>query len=95
MDLLAATATESGGYSALVLLLAILVTLGYLVLCAVWPFRACRHCGGYGRFKGPMGGIRLCRRCDGTGLKLRAGRRMWNAGAKTYRQLKPRKSRRD
>ena len=54
-------------------------TLGYLGLCLVWPYRACRHCQGLGRFHGPFHGIRLCGRCDGTGLRLRLGRRVWNA----------------
>jgi hypothetical protein len=91
-----ATATTSpfAGLSPLLALTMIIVTAGYLLLCWIWPFRACRHCRGVGRFMGPMRGIRLCRRCDGTGLKLRAGRRLWNAGTKTYRQLTPRKSRR-
>lgn len=93
----AATATSttatSGGYSGLLFLALIVLTLGYLGLCWIWPFRPCRHCRGYGRFTGPMRGIRLCRRCDGTGLKLRAGRRVWNAGAKTYRDRKPRSRR--
>jgi len=47
--------------------LAVLVTLsGYAALCALAPFGACRC----------HGTERLCRRCDGTGLRVRAGRRL-------------------
>lgn len=51
----------------------------YLLACLVFPFRKCRACKGMGRFmSGLFGGIRLCPRCDGTGLRLRAGRRVLN-----------------
>jgi hypothetical protein len=63
------------------------VTLGYLGLCLIWPYRACRHCGGIGRFEGPFGGIRLCGHCDGSGLRLRFGRRVWNALRRLYRDI--------
>lgn len=57
-----------------------LVAAGYLLGCAAFPYRKCRACRGMGRHtSGLLGGIRLCRRCDGDGLQLRAGRRMWNA----------------
>lgn len=61
------------------LILASLFTLGYIAQCVRWPYRPCRHCGGFGQFTGPFGGIRLCRRCQGSGLRLRVGRRVWNA----------------
>ncbi len=63
------------------------VTVGYLGLCLVWPYKACRRCQGYGRFHGPFGGIRLCPSCDATGLRLRAGRRVWNAIRRLYRDI--------
>jgi len=51
----------------------------YLLTCLAFPFRKCRACKGMGRFmSGLFGGIRLCGRCDGTGLRLRAGRRVIN-----------------
>jgi hypothetical protein len=60
------------------LVLALLVG-GYLLACVLFPFRKCRSCKGMGRFtSGMFGGIRLCRTCDGTGLRLRAGRRVLN-----------------
>jgi len=63
------------------------VALGYIGLCVVWPFTACRHCHGLGQFHGPFGGIRLCGTCEGTGLRLRLGRRIWNAVRRTYREI--------
>ena len=51
----------------------------YLLACVAFPFRKCRVCKGMGRFtSGTFGGIRMCARCDGSGLKLRAGRRALN-----------------
>ncbi|GGM34804.1 hypothetical protein GCM10012275_02560 [Longimycelium tulufanense] len=86
MPLVDATATPGHGATTALALLTIIITLCYLGLCAVWPFRACRHCGGTGRRKGPFGGIRLCRHCDGTGLRLRTGRRLLNATRRWQRR---------
>ena len=68
----------------LALLLA-LITLGYTATCAIWPFKACKHCGGTGKLHSPLiKAVRLCPRCpNASGLKLRAGRKAWNA----YRRL--------
>lgn len=97
--LLAATATPDVDLSGPLTLLLIVVTVGYLLVCAAFPFRRCRHCGGAGRFHGGFGGIRLCGRCRGTGLRLRAGRRVWNAFARwrgeARRGLRTRDQRRD
>lgn len=93
MVVFAATATPVTVPSITLVLLLLAVTLGYLLVCAVWPFTPCRRCGGYGRHHGPMRGIRLCRHCDGSGLRLRMGRRAWNAGRRIYRDLKPRNPR--
>lgn len=62
------------------LLLALVVALGYVVACAVWPWRACARCDGSGRRRSPSGRAwRDCRSCDGGGRKLRLGRRLWTA----------------
>lgn len=51
----------------------------YLASCAVWPFTNCRKCHGLGRFHAPSGRAwRRCRRCKGTGSRLRTGRRLIN-----------------
>ena len=51
----------------------------YALLCAGWPYARCRRCNGAGHTRAPIGrGLRLCRRCDATGRRLRLGRRAWN-----------------
>jgi hypothetical protein len=67
--------------SALILLIVPLlaITVRYIAACAIWPFVACRKCGGAGRRRSPSGRAwRYCRRCGGTGARLRTGRRTWN-----------------
>nr|WP_246568943.1 hypothetical protein [Polymorphospora rubra] len=62
------------------------VTLGYVLACTVWPFKACRRCTGTGRRRSPSGrAFRECRRCDGTGRRLRAGRWLYNHFARIHR----------
>lgn len=70
---------------AVLLLLLLIVTLGYIGTCVIWPFKACWRCHGTGRLHSPLllGAYRLCPHCDATGLRLRIGRRVWNA----YRHL--------
>jgi len=65
------------------------VTLGYVWSCAVYPYKACRSCRGAGVFRSSIfGALRLCRRCDGTGRTLRAGRRAYNAYLRTRRSFR-------
>lgn len=69
------------------LLVMIVVALGYAWSCAAYPYRPCRTCRGVGHFHSSfLRAIRLCRRCDGTGRTLRAGRRAYNAAARTFRR---------
>jgi hypothetical protein len=76
------------GASALVLPL-IIVTLGYIMACAVWPFTACRKCHGAGRHRSPSGRAwRYCHRCHGTGARLRTGRRIYNYLRSTWRDAR-------
>jgi hypothetical protein len=66
------------GASALIFPL-IIVTVGYIMACAVWPFASCRKCDGAGRHRSPSGRAwRYCHRCHGTGARLRTGRRVYN-----------------
>ncbi|MER5391905.1 hypothetical protein [Saccharopolyspora sp. NPDC002686] len=53
---------------------AALVLGGYLLICLGWPYKNCRTCHGQGKLRAFMG-VRYCPPCDGTGLRLRAGRR--------------------
>jgi hypothetical protein len=64
----------------------IIVTVGYAVACAAWPFRLCRRCGGTGRHRSPSGRAwRYCHHCHGTGARLRLGRRAWNYARRLHR----------
>jgi hypothetical protein len=51
----------------------------YLLTCAVWPWGPCRRCRGTGHRYSPLGrkAFRLCPPCDGTGRRVRIGRRIW------------------
>ncbi|MEU4092997.1 hypothetical protein [Streptomyces sp. NPDC026673] len=66
------------------------VTLGYAALCAGSPFGRCRTCAGLGfalthdRKGRPKRG-KACRRCKGTGHRIRAGRWLFNRAQRIYR----------
>ncbi|WP_051467291.1 hypothetical protein [Actinomadura oligospora] len=60
------------------------LTVGYLIHCAIYPFRPCRRCDA-GRLRSASGKAwRYCRHCQGTGGQLRIGRRVLT-GLKTTR----------
>lgn len=62
------------------------LTLGYLLLCRVLPFRRCRTCAGTGRAPRQYGRVsRPCRRCDATGIRLRYGTHLINEAMRTHR----------
>jgi len=64
---------------AVLLLLALTWTAGYLLLCWIWPLRHCRRCTGLGKHRTPSGRkLRHCRRCDATGYRTRTGRHLLN-----------------
>jgi hypothetical protein len=75
--------TTLGSVAIALFLPALVITLSYFGSCIRWPFAACRTCHGHGLTQGLFGGIRECRACAGTGLRLRFGRRLIN----TIRQL--------
>ncbi|HEX5115113.1 MAG TPA: hypothetical protein VFW65_07935 [Pseudonocardiaceae bacterium] len=77
--------TPLSALASTILLLGTVITIGYLGSCVFWPFSACRRCGGYGHVRGWLGGIRFCPACDGTGLRLRFGRRVINTFRRLYR----------
>ncbi|MCE0535754.1 hypothetical protein LWF15_09530 [Kineosporia rhizophila] len=95
----APTATGSGhllawfASSAGLLVLALIVTLGYAFTCWIWPFKPCRYCHGSGKRRAPfdINAVRIHGRCNGTGLRLRNGRRLYEylrteqRGAHTHR----------
>jgi hypothetical protein len=61
--------------------------IGYALLCAVVPWGRCRTCAGYGRKTGRNGTLTRtkCRRCNGTGRRVRVGRRVWTWIDREYR----------
>ncbi|MDR7278397.1 hypothetical protein J2S41_005175 [Catenuloplanes atrovinosus] len=64
----------------------VLVTIGYFGFCRISPFGRCRVCRGTGRARRQYGRVsRACRRCDGTGLRVRTGTRAINRAARLYR----------
>jgi hypothetical protein len=78
VTLLLAAASHTGNHAGGWILLAGLAGAVYIVHCVIWPYRACRKCGGFGRFGSPSGrSWRYCPRCGGRGAQLRPGRRIW------------------
>jgi hypothetical protein len=66
----------------------VVVTAGYAVACAVVPWGRCRKCHGIGRKTTRSGKVTRawCRRCNGTGLRVRVGRRLWTWINREYRE---------
>jgi hypothetical protein len=86
--------TPPSGAASSAALLLILLTVGYVFLCWIWPFTDCRHCDGTGKQRSPLGrALRVCRRCNGTGLRLRPARRVWNLLRHSRRPDRPRTDR--
>ena len=61
-------------------LIIVLITVGYALTCAAWPFGDCRRCNGTGKRRSIFGGrsFRICPRCHGNGRRLRIGQRVIN-----------------
>ncbi|GGU95757.1 hypothetical protein GCM10010182_10300 [Actinomadura cremea] len=79
-------ASDSGADAGSFVLLAL---VAYVVHCLVWPFRACRKCGGAGRFRSPSGRAwRCCDKCGGRAAQVRLGRRLWTYLANTRNRSK-------
>ncbi|WP_037605061.1 hypothetical protein [Streptacidiphilus rugosus] len=71
--------------------LALLITLGYSLLCAVSPWARCRKCQGLGfatrqTRRGTWKRGRDCRRCKATGMRIRYGRHLFNRYADVRRR---------
>lgn len=59
----------------------VVVALVYVARCAWFPLANCWRCKGEGKFKSWAGRgktWRLCRRCRGTGSRIRPGRIVWD-----------------
>ncbi|MGW5560798.1 hypothetical protein ACWER9_26690 [Micromonospora sp. NPDC003944] len=76
-----------------ILLLASLATLGYaacyLAVCAASPWGRCGRCHGARYQRTAIGTRRDCRRCDGTGIRVRPGRRLIDFIRAEYRDGHP------
>ncbi|MFI7598416.1 hypothetical protein [Actinoplanes sp. NPDC049681] len=63
--------------------IASLIILGYsafyVIMCAQFPFGHCCRCEGGGKLYSPFSRkvFRLCPRCEGTGRRVRIGRRVY------------------
>lgn len=50
----------------------------YGAWCYWYPYMDCRRCDGNGKFRSPTGKAwRLCRKCKGSGSRVRGGRQIW------------------
>jgi hypothetical protein len=58
------------GLAVVLVLVLVVVAAGYLTRCWLFPFTPCHHRYAFNR--------RVCRRCQSTGIRLRAGRRFLN-----------------
>lgn len=61
--------------------LALAVVFGYPLLCCASPFGRCCKCHGTGERTTRKGRARVCRRCKGARIRLRIGRRIYNAAS--------------
>ena len=75
-SVLASAATTTAA-AALLTLAVLVLAAGYALVCWLAPFGPCGRCHGHDR---------LCRRCDGTGLRVRAGRRLHTYLRALYRE---------
>ena len=57
----------------------VIAVLVYALACAVTPFAQCRRCDGNGKYRKPHGRAwHPCKRCKGSGHRLRWGRHVSN-----------------
>lgn len=83
----AATATGLPPGTGSVALVVAVLAAGYAISCLLWPITNCRRCDGAGRHRSPNGkNWRACRKCKGSGGRIRTGRQILNAIIKTRRK---------
>lgn len=82
----AAAADGDGTWTVLAILAAVAWLGCYLIACAIWPFAACRWCGGSGKKRSPSGRAwRPCRHCKASGARVRLGRQAVTVLRRTHR----------
>lgn len=65
----------------------VLLAIVYIVECWAFPWATCGRCSGLKTVpRWHRIGVRDCPRCEGTGQRLRWGRRLWNDGADLHRR---------
>ncbi|MGD6753813.1 hypothetical protein [Streptomyces sp. BH105] len=69
----------------------LVITLGYVAVCAGSPYGDCRKCHGMGHAiktdrKGRPKRGKDCRRCHGYGKRIRVGRHLFNLWLRIYRE---------
>ncbi|MGH8878964.1 MAG: hypothetical protein ACRD0P_16765 [Stackebrandtia sp.] len=69
---------DDGRSTTVLVVLAVVAIGGYLASLKLHPYTNCRACGGGAKHHGDVFGhaFRACRRCSGTGRKLRLGVRL-------------------
>lgn len=69
----------------LLIVASLLGALVYAGACWLWPFAGCLRCNSSGKHRSPSGTAwRKCRRCKGSGARLRLGRQVWIWTHRTY-----------
>ena len=67
----------------------LLVVASYALSCWRWPLTRCVKCDGKGKFARPDGRVwRECRRCKGSGKRIRVGRKAFNWWHARHRQAR-------
>ncbi|WP_320069563.1 hypothetical protein [Micromonospora sp. RTGN7] len=66
-------------------LTALIYAASYLAVCAVSPWGRCHRCHGRRFHRTAIGTRRDCPRCDGTGIRVRTGRRLLDYVRAEYR----------
>ncbi|WP_329482244.1 hypothetical protein OG555_08445 [Kribbella sp. NBC_01484] len=70
-------ALVTAGSVLLLAALALVLVVGYLLGCRIWPYANCPRCSGSGKSGSPTRkSFRNCPRCKGTGRRTRIGRRL-------------------
>lgn len=72
------TATNVPALVGSLFLVALVVGALYIVTCWWWPLAGCWRCDGAGKHRSPWGSSwRRCKKCKGSGERIRVGRRLW------------------
>jgi hypothetical protein len=70
-------ALVTAGSVLLLAAVAVVLVVGYLLGCRIWPYANCPRCSGSGKAGSPKRkAFRNCPRCKGTGRRTRLGRRL-------------------